>query len=93
MGVATVKELAVQLGDAARNPGFLPVGAACKNAVEILVDGDAIVVTSERARERSGYVKPIQRDDPPTAGLDPKNLGIVAVFGHGKNARRIGVQQ
>src|SRR5262249_9720094 len=84
-GKLTIKDAEPRSDPRTLTPG-LRLGAAVQHAVEVAVDGHGKAVRSHRARQPSGQVKAIERDDPAHLRLDPIERRIVRALGHGKDA-------
>jgi hypothetical protein len=95
--VTAVEQLAIELADAAADPGFRAVEgrrrAARDHAVEILIDPHREHVGAHRAGEALAHMETVEGDDPALAGLDPEQGRVVGILRHGKDAGGIGLEQ
>ena len=75
------------------DPGFLAIGAGQQDLVKCLIAGDPEAAGTDAPRQRTGQVKPIERDDCPAARFDPENIASVTAVGHREYAGGISAQQ
>src|SRR6516225_12026997 len=88
--IAALVELAIESANAAVDPGAAPprlrLRAAVDHRVEVPINDHREMGGTDRARQSAGKVKPIQRNDAATLGLDPIERRIIGTLRHGKDA-------
>src|SRR5690242_6360626 len=72
--MAQLVQPGVGLGDFLVDPGFLTCRAARHHAGEVPIDRNAKMTAVERAAERSGTVKSIQRQYGPGVRVEPEDF-------------------
>ena len=97
VAVAALVELAVEIADAAIDPGPRAArrgpGAAVDDRVEIAIDRDGKTIGAHGARQPVRHVEAVERDDAAPFRLDPIERRVVGALGHRKNAAGIGLEQ
>ena len=97
VAVAEAEKLAIGLANRPVDPGALAVfalfRAAFDDRLEIGIEGDAERFPPHRLFEASRHVEAVERNDAARFGAHPEDFGIVGAFGHGKDPRRICLEQ
>src|SRR5262249_2453453 len=97
MAMADVVEVAIELPDAAIDPGGAPANHWCRatidHRVEVAVDPHLEPVTSDGARQTLRDLQPVERQDAPGFRLDPVEAWVIGALGHRKDAAGIGLEQ
>ena len=102
MGIAQPVQQAIAGRDADADPAVGAVidaagaprgGAGVDDLREGGVAGHSEPLGLQHLGQRAGQVQAVQRDDRPFARFDPHDFGVVARFGHWKDAAAIGKHQ
>ena len=75
----------VLLSDVGIDPCFGPIRAAIDHPSEILIRRDPKRGATHLACQRAGNPEAVKRDDAATLGVDPEDVGIFPMLGHGED--------
>src|SRR5918996_1379795 len=93
VAMAALMQLAIELADAAGNPGAaasrLGSRATPDHRLKIAIDRYRETVGPHRAREPARHMEPVERDDAALLGLDPIKRVVIRALGHRKDAAGI----